>query len=67
MHFSRKTIRSCHGMSYRQIMRHPSCRALMKQELAAPAHRHRATHHKATRHKASAHNARRHHSAKRRR
>jgi len=66
MHFSRKTIRSCHGMSYRQIMRHPSCRALMKQELAAPAHRHRATRHKAARHKAAA-KARRHHSAKRRR
>jgi len=62
MHFSRKTIRSCHGMSYRQIMRHPSCRALMKQELAAPTHRHRAA-----RHKASAHKARRHHSARRRR
>ncbi|WP_028969558.1 hypothetical protein [Sphingomonas sp. URHD0057] len=62
MHFSRKTVRSCHGMSYRQIMRHPSCRALIKQELAAPAHRHRAAHHKA-----SAHKARSHHSAKRRR
>jgi hypothetical protein len=63
MHFSKKTIRSCHGMSYRQIMRRSSCRALMKQELAAPAHRHRAIHHKASAH----HKTARHHKATRRR
>ena len=63
MHFSKKTIRSCHGMTYRQIMRHNSCRALMKQELAAPAHRHR-TSHRAIHHKASAnHKIARHHKA----
>jgi hypothetical protein len=61
LHLSRKTIRSCHAMSYRQIMRHSSCRALMKQELAAPVHGHR-TSHRATHHKASArhHRTRRH-------
>ena len=67
MHFSKKTIRSCHGMTYRQIMRHSNCRALMKQELAAPAHRHR-TSHRAIHHKASAnHKIARHHKATRRR
>jgi hypothetical protein len=63
MHFSTKTIRSCHGMTYRQIMRHNSCRALMKQELAAPAHGHRTIHHKAS----ANHKIARHHKAKRRR
>jgi len=51
-------------MTYRQIMRHGSCRALMKQELAATAHRNR---HSTRRHKASADRKRRHHAAKRRR
>jgi hypothetical protein len=36
-HFSAKTIRSCHAMTYRQILRNSSCRAMIKQELAAPA------------------------------
>jgi hypothetical protein len=59
-HFSRKTIRLCHGMNYRQIMRHSDCRTLMSQELATTAHHH-ATHH----HKPAAHRARQHHSARR--
>ena len=67
MHFSRKTIRLCHGMEYRQIMRHNSCRALMKQELAAPAHRHRTDHPRRTGHKASAKKVRHHQPAKRHR
>jgi hypothetical protein len=63
MHFSKRTIRTCHRMTYRQILRHGSCRALMKQELAATAHR---RHH--ARHKASAHRHKaRHHRATRRR
>jgi hypothetical protein len=63
-HFARRTVRSCHGMTYRQIMRHGSCRSLMRQELAAAAHRHRhATH----RHRSSGHRhrARRGHAARR--
>jgi hypothetical protein len=56
-HFSRRTIRSCHAMNYRQIMRHDSCRLLMSQELAARAHRHH--------HRAAAHRARRHHAVRR--
>ena len=44
MHFSAKTIRSCHAMTYRQIIRNSSCRAMIKQELgAAPAPKHRAS------------------------
>jgi hypothetical protein len=49
-HFSRRTIRSCHNMNYRQIMRRRSCREVMGQELARRArqrrhavHRHHAT------------------------
>jgi hypothetical protein len=62
-HFSHRTVRSCHGMNYRQIMRHPSCRLLMKQELGATAHRHhRARHH----HRAATHRSRHHHAMKRR-
>ena len=60
VHLSRKTIRQCHAMSYKQIMGHKNCRALMQQELAA-ADRHRATAHK---HKAK---TARKHSTKRRR
>lgn len=29
LHLSKKTIRQCHGMNYRQIMTHRYCRALM--------------------------------------
>jgi hypothetical protein len=63
MHFSRRTIRSCHGMNYRQIMRHSSCRALMSQELATAAqrHLHHATHH----HGRAAHGPRHHHAVRR--
>jgi hypothetical protein len=62
-HFSRRTIRSCHGMTYRQIMRHDSCRLLMKQELSGKAHRH----HRAAHHRTTAHRARHHHAVRRRR
>ena len=61
LHFSKRTVRQCHKMTYKQIMRHSSCRALMTQDLQAAKHR---THHAAHRHKAS---HRRHHAAKRRR
>lgn len=37
---SKRTIRQCHGMSYKQIMRHSTCRALMRQDLEAKDHRH---------------------------
>jgi hypothetical protein len=64
-HFSRRKIHSCHGMNYRQIMRHSSCRMMMRQELAAIAHRqHHATpHHRAAAHR---HRARHHHAARQR-
>jgi hypothetical protein len=45
MHFSAKTVRSCHAMTYRQIMRSSSCRAMIEQELSgAPSHE--SSHHK---------------------
>jgi hypothetical protein len=72
MHFSAKTVRSCHAMTYRQIIRNSSCRAMIKQELAAPAATHRTNHkasaHRATHHGTAAHSktVRRHSTAKRR-
>lgn len=32
--FSAKTVRACHAMTYRQILRSSSCRAMISQELA---------------------------------
>ena len=55
---SRKTVRKCHAMSYKQIMRSDTCRALMKQELGA-GERHAKHKHDAGRHH--------HHRAKHRR
>ena len=56
---SAKTIRRCHDMSYKQIMRSSSCRALMKQELSGLEHRdrHASRHEKAAsrRHEVKAH------------
>lgn len=51
-HLSKRTIRSCHRMTYKQIMRQSDCRTLMSQELAASNHRER---HSAHRHKGSTH------------
>jgi hypothetical protein len=72
MHFSAKTIRSCHAMTYRQIIRNSSCRTMIKQELAAAAPKHRTSHkvsaRRATHHGTAAHSktVRRHSTAKRR-
>ena len=60
VHLSKRTIRQCHRMSYRQIMRHKYCRALMRQELGAAEHRTRHTSH---RHR---HHSTRHHRSSRR-
>ena len=66
-HLSKRTIRSCHRMSYKEIMRESDCRTLMSQELAAAQNRHdRAGH----RHKGAAHRhtaTQRHHHARHRR
>lgn len=51
-HLSKRTIRSCHRMSYKQIMRQSDCRTLMSLELAASHHRERRS---ARRHKGTAH------------
>jgi hypothetical protein len=53
---SRKMVRKCHAMSYRQIMRSDTCRALMKQELGA-SERHAKRH----RHEASRRHRHHHH------
>lgn len=60
VHLSPRTIRKCHGMDYRQIMKHKYCRALMKQEISSEdskharvsgRHGHKAkSHHRAKKH-----------------
>lgn len=61
VHFSKRTVRRCHAMAYNQIMRHGSCRVLMKQELLTSTHRHHpASHHsRSARHHRSGHRHRR--------
>jgi hypothetical protein len=59
LRFSAKTVRSCHAMSYRQIMRSSSCRAMIKQELAAPAPKQRTSHKASAKHKGAARSKRR--------
>lgn len=46
VHASKRTISRCHKMTYSQIMRESSCRALMKQDLETAESRH-ASHQKA--------------------
>ena len=68
LHLSKRTIRQCQDMSYKQIMRHSNCRALMKQELEsadrqhsrASRHRSSAKDHSSAHHRASTHHARSH-------
>ena len=51
---SKKAIRRCHGMTYRQLLRHKDCASLLQSELNAAAHsKHHSRKHKAsvTRHK----------------
>jgi hypothetical protein len=58
-HFSKRTIRQCHGMTYKQIMRHRNCRTMMKQDLEARQHRHRPAHHHSSAHRRKIHQRRR--------
>ena len=45
VHASKKTVRKCHSMTYQQIMRSSSCRALMRQDIeGAEKPRHQAKH-----------------------
>jgi len=68
MHFSAKTVRSCHAMTYRQILRNSSCRSMIKQELAATPTKARSSHKASAKHSSSrAKTARRHSTAKKRR
>jgi hypothetical protein len=61
---SAKTMRLCHRMTYKEIIRHSSCRALMKQDLATAAPRHHAAAKHRSRHSArltTAHRSTKHH------
>src|SRR5690349_3110871 len=49
---ARSTVRRCHAMTYYQIMRHGTCRELMRRELRASASRH---HHASHRHGTARH------------
>jgi len=61
VHLTRRTIRLCHAMTYRQIMRHGTCRELMRRELRARGNRHHhASHHRSfSRHHRAGHRHRR--------
>ncbi len=50
VHLSKRTIRTCHRMTYRQILRHGACRELMRRELRASNRHHHASRHRAHRH-----------------
>jgi hypothetical protein len=72
--FSAKTVRLCHAMSYRQIMRSSTCRTMIKQELSETPRKDRGTHGKPAvkkaassiaKHKAATKTTTRHSSAKR--
>ena len=72
--FSAKTVRLCHAMSYRQIMRSSTCRTMIKQELSETPRKDRGTHGKPAvkkaassiaKHKAATKTTTRHSAAKR--
>lgn len=56
VHLSKRTIRQCHAMSYRGILRNSNCRSLMRDELAKSEHRtsDASRHHKSSHKSASA-------------
>jgi hypothetical protein len=41
---SKKQIRQCHGMSYRQLLKHSNCAALLQRELKSESHSKRHSH-----------------------
>jgi hypothetical protein len=62
-HVSSHARRQCHRMSYMQIVRHSTCRALMGRDLRATEHRHfhGSRHHRSHRHRIARHHRARHH------
>jgi hypothetical protein len=59
---SKKAIRRCHGMTYRELLRHKDCALLLQRELNATTHsKHRSAKHKST---AARHKSVRHHETK---
>jgi hypothetical protein len=65
-HFSAKTVRSCHAMTYRQILRSSSCRAMISEELSGSSGR-AASRHKAAAKKKTAAKTAKHKSSPRKR
>jgi len=62
--FSTRTVRNCHRMTYKRIMRDNLCRAMMTQDLKKRRTRHHASKHRhAAHHRASAHHRRKPHHA----
>jgi hypothetical protein len=60
---SKKAIKRCHSMTYRQLLRHKDCASLLQRELNATTHsKHRSGKHKAAarRHKSSRHHETKH-------
>jgi type IV secretory pathway VirB10-like protein len=57
IHISKHASRQCHRMSYVQIVRHSTCRALMSRDLRAAEHRHSqvSRHHRSHRHRMAQH------------
>jgi hypothetical protein len=67
---SKKAIRQCHGMTYRQLLRHKNCAALLQSELGASEHsKHRSKKHTAAskRHKSASNHDKRHKASARHR
>jgi hypothetical protein len=59
-HFSKRTIRQCHRMTYKQIMGHKYCRMMMDQDLETAKKRKQRAHH-STKHRRTAHRHKAHH------
>jgi len=66
-HFSKKTIRQCHKMTYKEIMAHRNCRDMMTQDLDKAGHKKThsksSKHHKSSKHQKSTthHKSTKHH------
>ena len=57
---SKRTIRQCHQMTYKQIMGHPNCRSLMMQDLETHEHRQASKRHKTKHHETKHHETKQH-------
>jgi hypothetical protein len=60
-HFSKSTMRRCQRMTYKQIIQHSNCRAMMKQDLEGAAHSRHHGHVRRSAHHHSVHRRKVHH------